>query len=252
VTVIHAFFDESYGPDGLLCVAGFVFTKAGVRDLSRAWGHMLKRYDLPYFHMASCAHGADVFKNLGAPVRDQIAREAIRLIGKCAAFGVANTVMEPEFNAKVPEGHYIGNVRAYEFLVWNCLMGVRQYANEAHYNGKVAYFFEAGHKSQSTANKLMQQLFDAPNLRDEYRYAGHSFVPKESGAPIQAADLLAWQYYQDKRRELAGKPRRKDMQALLSNTMCVVRHINVDRHAEMVRKTMDEISSEIAAGQASS
>lgn len=252
VAVIQAYFDESYGPDGLLCVAGFVFTKAGVRGITREWGNMLRRYKLPYFRMSDCAHGNGVFKNVGVDTRDKIARHAIKMAAHYSAFGVAATLMEHEFNAKVPEGPHIGNARAYEFGVWNCLMGVRQYMKDAGFKGRVAYFFEAGHKNQSAANHLMNQLFDSPTLKDDYRYNGHSFIPKEAGAPIQAADLLAWQFYQDRRREMKGEARRKDTEALLSNQAVIWRHINTERHAELVKRVMDEISSEIAAGQASS
>lgn len=252
VTVIQAYFDESYGPDGLLCIAGFVFTKAGARGITREWGSMLKRYKLPYFRMSDCAHGKGVFANLGAETRDKIAREAIRMATHYSAFGVANTLMEHEFNEKVPKGPHVGNARAYEFGVWNCLMGVRQYMREANFKGKVAYFFEAGHQRQSAANNLMNILFISPNLRAEYRYLSHTFVDKGAGAPIQAADLLAWQFYQDRRRELAGKPRRKDTEALLSQQMVVFRHIDTERHVQMVTRVMDEISSEIAAGQPAS
>ncbi|MDX2275317.1 MAG: hypothetical protein NW206_07670 [Hyphomonadaceae bacterium] len=250
VTVIQAYFDESYGPDGLLCVAGYVFTKAGARGLTREWGHMLRRWKLPYFRMSACAHGNEPFDRLSADARDKVARAAIGMTVKYAAFGVANTVNEHEFNAKVPDGDQIGNARAYEFLTWNCLLGVRQYCDEARFKGKVAYFFEAGHKSQTSANNLMGRLFTVPTLRAEYRYAAHGFIGKEDSIPIQTADLLAWQFYQDRRREIAGKPRRKDMQALL-NLQCIVRHVDVDRHAQAVRDTMAEIAASDAASRSS-
>lgn len=174
VTVIRAYFDESYGPDGLLCVAGYVFTKAGARGINREWGNMLARYKLPYFRMPDCAHGNGVFKNLGRPTCDEIAREAIRMATHYSAFGVAATLMEPEFNAKVPDGPYIGNARGYEFAVWNALMGVREFMRQAGFKGKAAYFFEAGHRSQASANRLMNLLFTSPGLRDGYRYHSHT------------------------------------------------------------------------------
>ena len=246
VTVLQAYFDESYGEDGLLCVAGYVFTKAGARQLTKSWGHMLKKWGIPFFRMSACAHGNYPFDKFGAPTRDKIAREAIATITKCAAFAVANTVNEVEFNKKVPEGPWIGNGRAYEFCVWNCLMGVSRYTERAGYKGKVAYFFEAGHARQTAANALMTALFSAPNLRADYRYAAHAFVGKTASNPVQAADVLAWQYFTDRKRELAGKPRRRDMEALFALEH-LVRHIDVDKHAQMVRDTMDAIASRAAA-----
>ena len=59
----------------------------------------------------------------------------------------------------------------------------------------------------------MNELFSAK--QEQYRYAGHAFVPKEKSPAIQAADLLAWQWYKDKKNQGEGRPRRKDCASLL-------------------------------------
>lgn len=239
--VIYAYFDESFGPDGLLCVAGYTFTKKGVRGLEREWGHMLRRYGVPFFRMSACAHGNWPFDKMSKPRRDEMARCAIGIIKKYAVLGMANTVNEPEFNSIVPDGNQIGNARAYEFCVWSCLMAVRQWMlNEGH-KDKVAYFFEAGHVRQGAASNLMQVLFSIPELKDEYHANSFAFVEKQSAGAIQAADLLAWQFFTDRKRELAAKPRRKDMASLLE-IQNYIRHIDAHKHAAFVRQTMDEIA----------
>lgn len=244
VTLLQAYYDESYGPDGLLCVGGCIFTKKGARGLDREWGQMLRENAIPYFRMSACAHGNDPLHKLSDNQRDRLARRAIALVTKHALAIMATTVSEPDFEAKVPRGPYIGNVRAYEFCVWNSLMHVWKLADLAELRGaRVAYFFEAGHRSQKQANRLMHTMFDAPTLREQYMYMSHAFVGKEDSFHVQAADLIAWQFYQDRKRELSGRPRRKDTEALVSGTNVLWRHIDVDRHAKTVRDTMEEIAA---------
>jgi hypothetical protein len=69
-----------------------------------------------------------------------------------------------------------------------------------------AYFFEAGHQSQREANWIMEQIFNVPQLREDSGYKSHSFVDKRAFPGVQAADLLAWQFYTDIRRQMEGNP----------------------------------------------
>jgi hypothetical protein len=93
VAVLQAFFDESYGPEGLVCVAGYIFTKSKAQVFDRAWRAMLRRYCLPYFRMSSCAHGADPFAGLTKEQRISVLKEAISIIHVNALHGVAATVL---------------------------------------------------------------------------------------------------------------------------------------------------------------
>lgn len=234
VALIQAYFDESYG-NGLLCVAGYVFTKGKAKRLDAQWRKMLRRYRLPYFRMSACAHGKKPFDHLSYDDRDKAARLAIGLIKKFALVGIAATVDERQHEAQVPDPYKIHG--PYEFCVWNCLMGVRRWMDGEGRKGDVAYVFEAGHAHQSNANRLMHLLFKSPRLRERYRYVSHSFVDKAKSRPCQAADILAWQWYTDAKRAAEGKSQRADLKALLS-VPHLVRHIDVERHAEISRQLL--------------
>ena len=234
MAVIEAYFDESYD-DTLLCLAGYIFTKTNAKALEKKWRALLRRNkDLPYFRMSACAHGNYPFDRLTPPERDQVAREAIALIREHAAFGIAITVDEHEFNRRVPDVGKDVHGEAYEFAAWNCLMGVSNWLEITGRKGRVGYFFEAGHKHQARAHRLMDYLFQASEHRDQYQYGGHGFVPKESSCAIQAADLLAWQFFQHRKRVDAKKPQRKDFEALVKGKTYNVRHIDIDIHIEQV------------------
>lgn len=249
VSIIQAAFDESYGDSDVLSVAGFIFTKRGARGLTREWGNMLKKSgrNLPFFRMSACAHGNPPFERLSRDKRDKVAREAIALIKKHAFAYAITTVNEREFVEKVPnQSDQFGHSSAYAFCVWNCLFHVQAACREYGLAGRKVYLFEAGHRHQSDANRIMNGIFEVPSLREDYEYKSHAFVDKDESALVQAADLLAWQAYQDRLRELDGRPRRKDMASLVQMNG-VVRHIDVDAHAETVRRVTAQVITERAA-----
>lgn len=53
---------------------------------------------------------------------------------------------------------------AYTFCCWQILAGIRTWIIRNQFQGEIAYFFEAGHASQSRANALMTRIFNDPRL----------------------------------------------------------------------------------------
>ena len=218
--VVEAYFDESYesgtASGRLLCVAGYVFLKSKARTFETKWAALLRRYGLPYFRMSSCAHGASPFDRLDKNDRVKAEKEAIALIRESAAYGLAVTVDEAEFDSLAVANERIAT--AYEFCVWICLLATRIWVEKHRPLAQIAYFFESGHADQPRANMVMKRIFDHPTLRETYRYSGHAFVPKETSLPTQAAEMLAWHWFQDSKRRREGKKPnpRKDTFALIT------------------------------------
>jgi hypothetical protein len=97
---------------------------------------------------------------------------------------------------------------------------------------KMAYFFEAGHESRTEADHIIKVLFSEERVRKDYRYSGHAFVLKEQTPAVQAADLLAWQWFTDKRHQVEGRPRRKDCISLLEHPHDAT-HVGPDQMQQM-------------------
>ena len=105
MALLQAYFDESYGPDGVVCVAGYVFTKSSARKLDKAWRReVLGHYCLPHFRMSACAHGNDPFAGLLKDQRTDAVKRAISIIHRTALHGVAVTV-DPKVWADVTRNH---------------------------------------------------------------------------------------------------------------------------------------------------
>jgi hypothetical protein len=252
VALLQSFFDESYGPDGLVCVAGYVFTKSRAQALDKAWRKMLDDWELPYFRMSACAHGNEPFDTLCKDDRIKVEKEAIALVHRHALHGVAATV-DPVDLANVAKGHQVGSFSTtpYEFCAWNCIGLIAGWARAKRpgVTHSISYVFESGDAHQREANAMMDHVSKDPDKREFCMYAGHAFFPKEQARPTQAADLLAWQWFTDsKRRTKLPYTPRKDLIALMGGSVVhTTVHADQDYLAEMVNNlTLSRTGNAIA------
>jgi hypothetical protein len=242
VAFLEAYFDESYAAGGsqVLVVAGYLFEKDVARELDLKWKETLFRYkDLPYFHMVDCAHGNDPFDRLCRKECDAIAREMIALIRDHALFGVAVAVSERDYNELFPEGGWRPMGDVYSYSCWTALTAIYGWILKNQFDGEIAYFFEAGHRSQPKANAIMKNIFDSPNLRSDYRYAAHGFRAKQCLRLLQTADILAWQHFSDIKKIISGKARRKDFAALIEGQSLELKFIRRE-HLQVMRNQVDD------------
>jgi hypothetical protein len=100
---------------------------------------------------------------------------------------------------------------------------VVSWADTYSYKAKISYFFESGHKHQSHTNKAIDML----RARDQeggvnyLRYHSHTFAGKCDLRPLQAADLLAYEWQKELRRlnmPSKQKTMRRSFQSLLEKT----------------------------------
>ena len=197
-------------------MAGYLFHSDQAKTLCDEWKAVLDPHGLPYFHMVDCAHGSGVFKGIPKNVRASIAAKMIGNIKRRTIQGLAVAVNLEQWNATAPDSPIIGS--PYSFCATVIMAGVQRWIERTQYNGGVAYFFEAGHESRGEANWIMEQTFNVPEIRNEARHIGHAFVEKSAAPPVQAADLLAWQFYTDVRRQVEGATtHRKDFANLIEH-----------------------------------
>lgn len=234
VPVVEAYFDESGSHHGapVLCMAGYIIGRGQAKLLTKEWSAVLKAKSLTHFHMTDCAHGNGEFANLSKIERVEVARKLIEIIKMRTLAGRGATIVDAEYSSLMPYHPNLGS--AYNLLLWCSLFGVKQWANETSFSGNVAYFFEAGHRSQSEANRILNLSFRNVDTQNELYYISHTFINKAVSPVIQAADLFAWQLYTERRHILEGRPRRKDFENLVSNGRHVAMHIGPDRIQELI------------------
>jgi hypothetical protein len=198
-------------------LAGLIFKKSDAIKLGHEWRKVLHWKQLPYFRMVECAHGNGAFANLSKPERIEVATRMIEIIKNRAIQGLAVTVDNLDFLSVMAEYPVAARAykTAYSFATHTVLAGVGTWLAANPKVAEMAYFFEDGHASAGQSKKIMDSLFAVPEKCEQYKYAGYGFVPKRKSYAIQAADLLAWQWYKDKKNQQDGRPRRKDCESLL-------------------------------------
>jgi hypothetical protein len=246
IVQVEAHFDESGTHVGspVLCVAGYIMEKGQASELIREWNDVLQWSALPrplrYFRMSECAPGNGEFEGIDKKLRIQVASRMIGIIKRRTVTGLAVTMNEDEYNGIMPLDKVLAG-RPYTFCAQVILAGVSSWIDGQDKHQRVdatAYFFESGHDSQPEADWLMHTLFKSDRAREAYRYAGHGFVPKIGNPGVQAADLLSWQWYTDRKHRIEGRPRRKDCASLLAHPH-VTRHLDAAKITEIAERMVD-------------
>ncbi|TIT18717.1 MAG: DUF3800 domain-containing protein [Mesorhizobium sp.] len=209
----YVYLDESGTHDRspALAMAGYVFEKEQAQRFSRDWNKDLKRFGLPFAHMTDCATGNGHYEGLSLEDRIKSEKALIAHTRHRSSFGVAVAVDYIRYKELFGRGRYDHD--AYTFCLMGCVIAVHYWAQAAGYRGRFAYVFEAGHAAQSEANVVMKGIRGS---RFGDSYFSHTFVDKEDAPPLQAADMLAWQYaHHLKRRGEGFEEKRKDFVALM-------------------------------------
>ena len=215
MALVEVYFDESGTQDGsdFLCVAGYIFEKQKAVELDYEWRLMLTDYGLPYFHMKEATHPQQgIFKHLSANECDEAARRAIALIKKYAARGIAISIDLQAF----PMIPLFGKPHTpYTFACTQVIHGIEKWAIETGFHDDVAYFFETGAMGRGFVVEILDEIFALAKLKEQFRHESHTFIGKEQATPLQCADMLAWHWYTNNKREAKGQPMRKDFRSLL-------------------------------------
>lgn len=109
-----------------------------------------------------------------------------------------------------------GAPSAYSLCLMMLMTKVADFADAIRFEGKIAYYFEAGHARANEAQRYVGiiPLMGAPVV-EHHRYATHAFLDKRVALPLQAADMYAWhlRHYYERRLDGFSEPR-KDYMAL--------------------------------------
>ena len=214
---MEAYFDESGSHFGapILSVGGYLFEPEQRVIFDAEWSKLLSDFQVPYFHMVDCHSGDPPFDKLPRELRQAMVVRASKLINKFMAYGIVVAVNENQYDQIVPRHPLIGN--AYSFIARQTFNAVRIWADREEYGGAISYFFEAGHKHQSDADFIMREHSRNAAVKAGARYQSHSFLRKEGANALQAADLLAWHYCDDWKRNLRGEDSRESYADLIMN-----------------------------------
>lgn len=242
-------FDESgtHAGSPVLCLAGYIIEKETYGRLKDEWNAVLNWPELPkpleYFRMSECAPdpGNGQFEGVSKDLRIKVETAMIEIIKRHTSMGLAVTIDEAEYDRLMPRGRVLTG-SAYSFCAQIILGGVAHWIAGQPQVDEAAYFFEEGHDSQAETDWIMRTMFRNERAKQSMRYAGHGFVKKKGNPGVQAADLLAWQMFTDRKHTFGGRPRRRDLVSLLEHPHRV-RHIDT-RMIELIANRLAALTPE--------
>lgn len=176
----HVYLDESGTHDGspTMTMAGYLFREEQAKRFTRDWARDLKRIGLPCAHMTDCALGFGDNKDMELDQRIESERLLIQHIKRRSLFGFGVS-LDPGYYTKTI-GDIPGAPSSYSFCILSCVTMVRRWIENTNYDGKSAYFFEAGHRHSNEANRFMSDIpASGPERMNKFAYLSHTLWTSE-------------------------------------------------------------------------
>jgi hypothetical protein len=214
--MLRAYFDDSgtHGGSDIVLVGGIFGYPNQIEYLSDLWAKKLSdpspgKLPLRRFHMANCHASMGEFAGWNRTATDYLVHELGDFILKSAVWGFAAAIERKPYDELIT-----GDLRricgeAETFCYINCFRSIRRWAREFTSDRNVVLIFD-DRPPDKKAN--VQKIYDAydqakghdPGLPE---FASASFASSLKVIPLQAADMIAWEFYQDSMDTLRGRKR---------------------------------------------
>lgn len=243
VLSLTAYFDESGTHDGsnAVAVAGYLSTAENWQRFESEWGQALSDFGVDFFRMNKFANHAPPFGDW--PERKRHARlgRLLTIINRNVLGSAGLVIPRPLYDAVMSDKAKSVCGSPYGLAALCCfteVAGLLRALNR--HDAWVAYVFESGALGQGEIQKMFARNERSPSDKEHFRLLSLRFESKRQFAPLQAADLLAYELYQQGQRQL-GMSSRTPRAYILSRLSEVPSHWWYYNEAEL-RKAADLLS----------
>lgn len=192
-----------------IVIAGWLAPDEQWERFSENWNELLRRYNLTLFHMNQFESRRKQFASLNNGERRNLMFSLVKLISIRTSQGIACVINKKDYNEEVP-AELSSEVGGPYFLCANlCLESIREWAEGRSHTDPINFAFEKGAEYGGQVREAFERVKKKrPDFAQKYRIGEVAFLEKRS-APVQAADLLAYEVWKDYCNDLSGKPRRQ-------------------------------------------
>jgi hypothetical protein len=180
------YFDDSGHPDDqpAVIIAGFVASKDQWLAFDDEWNELLAVHGIPFFHMAQFEQGHGVYGRWNDKKKRKFLDKAVTIISTNVDRPFTQLVDMNDYrkiNELYPFEECFGAPYAFSgWLIYSQLEVWRVHKNKP----KIMAFFENGSKHKGDFQQIAaREGIPEPN-----------FLEKMDATPLQAADMLAWEY----------------------------------------------------------
>lgn len=213
------------GDSPILSVAGYLFDSEQAKIFSKEWREALQSAGIRGpFRMYDCVYQHGEFATLTRTQCDQLIGELVGIIKACAMRGVAVAGAAQSMQGAVTDAVNADPVlksvigTPYTFCVAYCMAAIDQWVKQhCPAETTVFYFFERGHVNQRETLDFLHWVNQASAFAQQRRYRGSHREWKEDARPLEAAELLAWEWceFYTESYYATGKPMRESLRGLL-------------------------------------
>jgi hypothetical protein len=257
VLTLTGYFDASGTHDGseTVVLAGWISSDKGWAAFDDEWRAALDNYGLTMFHMREFAHHRGEFQRWSEPQRRIRFAAFAEIVSKYALSSVAVAVPVKEFQEEFTPAaqRHVGG--AYGFAASVLMMEAAQFVEESlKPEGspfEIAYLFESGDAGVGQVMKLFQANMMDPDQAAKLHLLSFRIEDKRKFVALQAADILAYELYQDFPRQMGTSPlprRRYNLTQLAANRSWDWRYVSRERMREDWARVLD-IAARIAEAE---
>jgi len=242
---ILAYLDDSgtHNQSHAIVIGGCVALAKDWNLFITEWHRILHQYQVSCHHNVDFAHFKGEYKNWNnEDKRIQYIRSLIDIIGEVSWFIIGGSMSRIDYENIVPSQFKEEIGEPYFFPFQMCIEGLMTALTpEVAENAKVDLIID---RQKGLSGKASRSFKILKILRDKNdRLGSIVYGDKRTHIPLQAADLIANEIYQDLNRQ--GRPRRKSMEYLLSKVNPHVSNINrngLNSLVQSYRQNHDRIS----------
>lgn len=205
---LTAYFDESgtnpYDP--ALVIAGFVSDEERWAAFSEKWATALSEWGVPFWHMADFEARREQFSDW--PRDDESRRRLGHLLGL-----ITNHVMAAMF-VSLPKALFHSYMeptqpkpesRMYVMTTTYLLIETFIFTQQQNLRGPIALVFEQGAKGRHEVQTSYNSVSD--DTTRHYDFSSLTFAKKQAFEGLQAADILAYEWFRQSRKGAGLDPR---------------------------------------------
>jgi Protein of unknown function (DUF3800) len=231
LAMLTAYFDDTgthsggrWGPSKVVAVAGIIGTEGDLRGLESEWRNHLDRPlcgrkpPLKRFHMYDCQNSLGEFIDWSRTETDYFTHQLATVIGESGVAGYGMACSRKDWEELVT-----GDARAIlgdpeGTCVRNCFLRAAAWAQHNTFDRHMTFVFDDfdARPERQRDNKVVFDVFRRQTLPPP-ELVGFYYTTSHKILPLQAADLVAWEFYQHAKDALESgllPPRRRQWQAL--------------------------------------